>query len=85
MPNTCQYIPILNTNGGETSRVNEYHKYGLACIWYVLVCIDLYTTNTIQTNTDHMEKFIWDCIGLYLYVMVCMKLYCGVLMCIVVY
>ena len=32
IPNTCQYILILNTNGDETRRNN---RYGLACIWYV--------------------------------------------------
>ena len=62
-----------------------------------MACIGLYTTNTIQINTDHMEIliigkiylglywFVFVCNGMYcvyLYVMVCMRLYWYVLLCI---
>ena len=87
------YLLTLRVLPPFVFRIGMYWHV-LACIWYVWACIGLYTTNTIQTNTDHMKKnigIVLVCINMYwyvwciLYVMVCMRLYWYVLLCIDIY
>ena len=82
IPNTCQYILILNTNGDETRRNN---RYGLACIWYVfsmyLVCIRMYqfvfaciaprlTLRVLPPFVFRIGMY-WHVFGMYEHVLVC--------------
>ena len=98
IPNTCQilanpYPLTLRILPPFVFRIGMYlHVFGM--YWHVLACIGLYTTNTIQTNTEHLKKnigIVLVCICMYwyvwcvLYVMVCMRLYWYVLLCIDIY
>ena len=81
-PNNCQSM-LANPMGFVPVCMLDWYVF--VCICKDWVCIGLYTTNTIQINTDHMEILIIGKIylGLYWFVLVCNGMYEIVLTCIV--
>ena len=83
----CKHVPNPNR---RNMRILSHLYSDFACICMYLVCIGLYTTNTIQTNTQwiltnggiYVSQIMCDWICLYWYKCTCIVLYCFVLTCI---